>query len=196
MARAIQKRALATRANLLGAAAGIAAQSGYAAMRVEDVAAQAGVAKGTVFAHFGDRDGLVEQLIADRIGAELARLAALHPPPPSVEGIVEALSPLHDIMTCEREVFDIVIRHSGALSVAAIGPMALGFGKYAHLVSKWVKAGLFRDDLNPDLTAEGVQAFAIQAMALDFCALHMAEGRDARLTRYLRAWLTPGKAHN
>jgi hypothetical protein len=37
-----------------------------------------------------------------------------------------------------------------------------------------------------------VQAFATQAMALHFCALHNAVPLDQRLRPYLSAWLQPG----
>lgn len=195
MARATQKRALETRAKLIEAAEAQVALRGYAAVRVDEIVAQAGVAKGTFFKHFRDKDGLMDQLIGAQIAAELARLSDI-PPPPSVEGIVEALSPLHDLMTRERYVFDIVLRYSGAAAIAEIGPIAMSFGTYLSVLAEWMKAGHFRDDLSPFLAAEGLQAFAVQAMALEFCALHATEGRDGRLIRYLRAWLTPGRVNS
>lgn len=193
MARATQKRALETRATLIDVAQRLAELNGYEGLRVEEIVAEAGVAKGTFFKHFGDKDGLMEVLIAAQLDAELERLDDLQLAPTSPEGVVEALSPLHDMMTRERYVFDIVIRYSGATAIAEIGPMALVIGKYAHVVAKWMKAGHFRPDLPEHLTADGVQAFAVQAMGLEFCALHENMGRDARLIEYLRAWLRPGR---
>lgn len=196
MARATQKRALETHATLLEVATDLVAAKGYEAVRIDEIVAKAGVAKGTFFKHFGDKDGLMDQLIGAQIAAELDRLAMRTPPPASVESIVETLSPLHDILTSERYVFDIVLRYCGAASIAEIGPIAMSFGTYLHIVTDWLKAGQFRDDLSPHLGAEGVQAFAVQAMALEFCALHANEGRDGRLIRYLRAWLQPGRVNS
>jgi AcrR family transcriptional regulator len=193
MARATQKRALETRASLIAAADALAKVHGYEGLRVEEIVAEAGVAKGTFFKHFGDKDGLMETLIAAQLQSEIARLAEIELPPTSVEGVVETLSPLHHLMTRERYVFDIVVRYSGAVAIAEIGPMAMVFGDYLHVVGKWMTAGYFRPDITPHLAAEGVQAFAVQAMALEFCALHTSKGRDARLIEYLRAWLRPGR---
>ena len=193
MTRVIQKRALETRATLLATATALVEQDGYHALRVEQVVADAGVAKGTFFKHFGDKDGLMQVLIAEQLSAELDRLSQLKPVPASPAEIVVALSSLHDMMTCERYVFDIVIRYSGAAAVDAIGPLAVVFGKYLDIVEQWVAGSQLRPDLTPTLVAEGIQAFAVQAMALEFCALHTSMGRTARLTEYLTAWLQPGQ---
>ena len=64
MTRVKQKRALETRATLLATATALVEQHGYHALRVEQVVADAGVAKGTFFKHFGDKDGLMQVLIA------------------------------------------------------------------------------------------------------------------------------------
>jgi hypothetical protein len=61
------------------------------------------------------------------------------------------------------------------------------------LVAAWLSKAKFRRDIDAGLQAEGVQAFMIQAMALKFCALHEAQSVSDRLTRYLEAWLTPGR---
>ncbi|MEM6624872.1 MAG: helix-turn-helix domain-containing protein, partial [Pseudomonadota bacterium] len=77
MKRAVQKRTLETRARLIAAAEEIVARDGYEALRVEEVVLRAGVAKGTFFAHFRDKDVLMERLIGPKIDAELDRIAAL-----------------------------------------------------------------------------------------------------------------------
>ncbi|MCJ8335947.1 MAG: TetR/AcrR family transcriptional regulator, partial [Epibacterium sp.] len=48
MSRAPQKRRLETRAKLLEVAGEIVSEQGYSGLRVEDVVARAGVAKGTL----------------------------------------------------------------------------------------------------------------------------------------------------
>ena len=90
MSNPVQPRSLKTRAKLIDAARSIVAQSGLAALRVEDVVARAGVAKGTFFAHFADKDGLLVQLIAERLNTALGRMEAL-PPPGSVDALLAAL---------------------------------------------------------------------------------------------------------
>ncbi|WP_095588393.1 TetR/AcrR family transcriptional regulator [Actibacterium ureilyticum] len=190
MNRPIQQRTLKTRARLLEAATEVISEAGYEALRVEQVVQRAGVAKGTFFAHFRDKDALMDQLIGARMDGFLDQIDRL-PPPQSVDEIVAALMPLMSFMTCERYVFDLILRYSGAAARADIGPIAMTFERHGQSMARWLSGGPFRSDVSPALLAEGVQAFAIQAMALSFCALHADAPFQARLAEYLRAWLLP-----
>ncbi|MEO0390098.1 MAG: TetR/AcrR family transcriptional regulator [Pseudomonadota bacterium] len=190
MVRKPQKRTLQTHENLLNAARDAVTQHGYGGARVDDIVARASVAKGTFFAHFRDKDALMDVLIGADLSAVLDAAEAKNAPE-TVNDLIEALAPLHDAMTCERYVFDIVIRYSGALGQSDIGPIAMIFSRYIDVVEGWVRGSGFRNDIPERLVAEGVQAFAVQAMALTFCALHQEASRDARLAQYLAAWLTP-----
>lgn len=191
MRKPLQKRTLETRARLLASAEEVITQSGYEALRVEEVVLRAGVAKGTFFSHFRDKDELMDYLIGARIDGFLDQIEAL-PAPKDVPGMVAALMPLLGFMTCERYVFDVILRYSGAAAVEEIGAIAMTFERQSRVVGKWLAGGPFRTDITPDLMAEGVQAFVLQAMALHFCALHSDEPMDTRLTRYLNAWLFTG----
>ncbi|MBV8522497.1 MAG: TetR/AcrR family transcriptional regulator [Acetobacteraceae bacterium] len=55
---ALTKRSQQKRALILSAAIRYFAQHGYEAARVGDIAAELGIAKGSVFQHFGSKDGL------------------------------------------------------------------------------------------------------------------------------------------
>jgi AcrR family transcriptional regulator len=190
MAKPIQKRTLETRARLIGAAEALIGKAGYEALRVEDVVLMAGVAKGTFFAHFKDKDALMDLLIGREIDACLDAIEK-RPPPASIDELVDTLGPLLRVMGSERYVFDVVIRYSGAAAVEEIGVIAATFGRQVEVFADWLADGPFRRDVAPALLAEGVQAFAIQAMALNFCALHSQDEMTARLRDYLSAWLTP-----
>ncbi len=190
MQKTVQKRTLKTRARLMAASEALIQDSGYEALRVEDVVKAAGVAKGTFFAHFHDKDAMMEILIADRLNACLDQ-AESGPPPGTVAEIIAALEPAHSFMTSERYVFDLLIRYSGAAAIAEVGPIAYCFERYFRVVMMWLDAAQMRKDVPPELLAEGVQAFAIQAMSLRFCALHSATTFTDRLETYLDAWLTP-----
>lgn len=192
MQKTVQQRTLKTRAKLLSAAQDVINRNGYEALRVEDVVQAAGVAKGTFFAHFHDKDALMEILMGAKLDACLDQ-AQSATPPATVSGVITALEPVHDFMTSERYVFDLLLRYSGAAGIAEIGPIAHCFERYSRIVLGWMKLGDFRQDVAPDLLAEGVQAFAIQAMSLKFCALHCAQDFTGRLETYLVAWLTPAK---
>jgi AcrR family transcriptional regulator len=58
---------------------------GYAATRLDDVAKRAGVAKGTIYLHFRDKEALFEELIRTAIVPLVSRMAA---PPSSFAGSV------------------------------------------------------------------------------------------------------------
>lgn len=188
MARAVQKRTLETRARLIAAAEEVIAEAGFEALRVEEVVLRAGVAKGTFFAHFRDKDALMELIIGPRIDAHLDALAAA-PPPSSAEDMADALVPLAEFMTCERYVFDVVFRYSGAASIEEIGPIAQTFGRMIDVFGAWFEDGRFRRDITPDLAAEGVMSFLLQAVATQFCALHNSVSFRERLLPYLSAWI-------
>lgn len=190
MVKAVQKRTLETRARLVTAAEAIIAADGYGAMRVDQVVQKAGVAKGTFFAHFADKDALMERIIGARINACLDDIAKLSAPR-TVEGLVSHLMPLLHLMTCERYVFDVIIRHSGAAAKEEMGPIAQTFTRQIEVVASWLDDGPFRSDVPAELLAEGVQAFCVQAIALHFCAVNSQEPMASRLTAYLEAWLKP-----
>lgn len=190
MARAIQKRTLETRARLIMAAEEIIDQAGYEALRVEEVVLRAGTAKGTFFAHFRDKDALMDLIIGRRIDQILDDLHN-QPKPRSVEEIVQYLMPLCKFMTCERYVFDLILRYSGAAAVEEIGPIATTFGRQVEIFENWLTNTDFRHDISAELQAEGIQAFILQAMAVNFCALHNSQSIEDRLGPYLSAWLRP-----
>jgi AcrR family transcriptional regulator len=190
MKTATQARTLKTRARLIEAAQQVIADSGYSETRVEEIVRRAGVAKGTFFAHFRDKDALMDQLIGARIDALLDGMEARQAPD-TVEALIDALTPLMQLMTCERYVFDVIIRHSGAAAKEEIGPIAMTFGRFIDVVSRWMLAENIRKDAASEILAEGVQAFMVNAMALNFCALHNDSTVEDRLRPYLELWLFP-----
>lgn len=192
MAKAVQKRTIETRAKLVAAATAVVEEAGFEALRVEQVVLKAGVAKGTFFAHFPDKDALMDLLIGTRIDRYLDAIEEL-PPPKDVSDLVDTMRPLLRFMTCERYVFDVILRHSGSAAKEEIGPIAATFGRHGEVVAEWLARGPFRRDVDPGMLAEGVQAFSVQAMALEFCALHNDVAVEQRLQGYLEAWLTPGQ---
>lgn len=67
MTRKPQQRSIATRARVLQAAMDLSQRHGLELVTAEAVATEAGVAKGTVFSHFGDMDGLLSHVLMDRL---------------------------------------------------------------------------------------------------------------------------------
>jgi len=78
---------------------------GFAATRLDDVAKRAGVAKGTIYLHFKDKESMFEELIRTAIVPLLNRLA--DGPPPAggsvrdmIEGFVRTF--IHEVTTTRR----------------------------------------------------------------------------------------------
>ncbi|MCE8514652.1 TetR/AcrR family transcriptional regulator [Ruegeria pomeroyi] len=193
MARPPQKRRLETRARLLAEAARLVDAQGYAGLRVEDVVEAAGVAKGTLFSHFSDKDGLLAVLI----GAEVMRLidemenAA---PPADLPQLIERLVPLLDFVASDRVIFDLLLRYSGSTGAERDEIVTQGFYRQIDLWAGWIvsmqAAGTVRGDHPPALLAEGIQAFLNQVIAIRFCQGGQPTGTPAEaLYPFLAAWL-------
>jgi TetR/AcrR family transcriptional regulator len=68
IAPALTKRSQQKRALILSAAIRYFAEHGYEAARVGDIAAELGIAKGSVFQHFGSKDGLFVEAYKESVG--------------------------------------------------------------------------------------------------------------------------------
>ncbi len=188
--KTMQKRAIETRTRLMMSANTLIAASGYEALRIEDVVQQAGVAKGTFFAHFQDKETLMDLLIGEKINQYLGQLeeAAI---PKNVMQIVEKMMPLIEFMASERYVFDVILRRSGAAACEEIGVIATTFGRRGNMMKHWLSTHALRQDVAIDILVEGIEAFLMQTLALNFCALHNEWSLKERFYNYLQAWLMP-----
>ena len=87
-------RRAATSQQILQAAAEVMAERGYAGTSLDSVAESAGVAKGSIYNHFGSKERLFEALIAhtmDRFSATLGRAARGADGAAALEAVVSAL---------------------------------------------------------------------------------------------------------
>lgn len=194
MSRAPQKRRLVTRARLLDAAQELIARNGHDRLRVEEVVAKAGVAKGTFFSHFKDKDNLLSELIGAQMHNALEKMAKTRPE--TIADMVAAHRSYFNVIAQNRTTVDITVRYSGAAAIEDLGPITMAFGRHLDIMVGWMKdmpEGHLRTDLELEFLAEGIQAFAVQAIALKFCALHSSVEVLDRFAAYLRAWLAPSR---
>ncbi|UWQ79091.1 TetR/AcrR family transcriptional regulator [Leisingera sp. S132] len=193
MTRAPQKRRLETRARLLEVAAAIVQEQGYSGLRVEDVVARAGVAKGTLFSHFKDKDGLLAVLIGDEVMRLLDGMEA-GGAPQDAEELTARLAPHLDYVGQDRVIFDLLLRYSGTTAAEPDEVVTAGFIRQVTLLAHWLQvlqeAGQIRKDQPPELLAEGIQAFLNHVLGVWFCMEHDDETPPAKaLEPYLKAWL-------
>jgi AcrR family transcriptional regulator len=71
------QKAAARRAAILQAALDEFSARGFAAARLEDVAKRAGVAKGTIYLHFADKESLFQELIRFKMGPVVGTLESV-----------------------------------------------------------------------------------------------------------------------
>src|SRR5215213_8738039 len=86
------ERAAGRRGAIIEAAMDEFIARGFAATRLDDVARRAGVAKGTIYLHFKDKESMFEELIRTAIVPLIGRM---HAPPPiggSVRDAVESFA--------------------------------------------------------------------------------------------------------
>jgi len=69
-------KAMARRGAILGAALAEFSKQGYAATRLDDVARRAGVAKGTIYLHFKDKEALFQELVRVQLNPVVATFEA------------------------------------------------------------------------------------------------------------------------
>ncbi|KIZ45463.1 MULTISPECIES: TetR/AcrR family transcriptional regulator [Rhodopseudomonas] len=82
-------RAAERRAAIIDAGLAEFTARGYAATRLEDVAKRAGVAKGTIYLHFTDKEALFQELIRTALVPVVNRLTLLPPPGATVRATLE-----------------------------------------------------------------------------------------------------------
>ncbi len=68
-----RRRKEARPAELIAAALDLFAERGFAGTKIEDVAARAGVTKGTIYLYFGSKEALLEAVVRETIVSEIER---------------------------------------------------------------------------------------------------------------------------
>jgi AcrR family transcriptional regulator len=86
------ERAAERRAAIVEAAFDEFVARGFAATRIDDIARRAGVAKGTIYLHFKDKESMFEELVRTAIVPLLGRLTAPPSPGRTVRDAVERLA--------------------------------------------------------------------------------------------------------
>jgi AcrR family transcriptional regulator len=86
------ERAAERRAAIVAAAFDEFVARGFAATRLDDVAKRAGVAKGTIYLHFKDKEALFEELIRSAIVPVLDRITTPPPLSGSIRDVVEGFA--------------------------------------------------------------------------------------------------------
>src|SRR5256886_9331935 len=99
------ERAVERRAAIIEAALDEFTARGFAATRLDDIAKRAGVAKGTIYLHFKDKESMFEELIRTAIVPMISRLWGTPPQPgASVRDMMEGFAKtfIEEVATTRR----------------------------------------------------------------------------------------------
>jgi AcrR family transcriptional regulator len=181
--RSQEERARSTRSALTSAARALFAERGYAAVPAEEITRRAGVTRGALYHHYGDKQELFREVfeqLETEVTAEIA--AAARQAPDRASGMVAALTAFLDI--CQRPE---VVRIGLTDAPAVLGwagwreiESRHGLGLVVELLESAAAGGLLAPEAVPAL-AQLVLSAIIEA------ALMIAHAADREAARE-QAW--------
>src|SRR5262245_18672051 len=144
----------ARRRSILAAALSVFASHGFAAARLDDVAARAGVAKGTLYLYFRDKEALFEALVRSAVSPLLQHMSKVaNAPEISPLQALEALFALFakEVLGTERKLLLRLIIAEGPRFPAVAGfyyreVVARGLRMMRALAERAVREGAFASD--------------------------------------------------
>jgi AcrR family transcriptional regulator len=149
----------ARRQAILAAALAVFTAEGFAAAKLDHVAERAGVAKGTIYLHFKDKQDLFEQMVREAVSPVIARLEALAQlPDMPVDMILQGMFNLFRtevLGTQRKDLLRLVLTE---------GPRFPAIAEFYHreVVSRGLKLMselLQRAKANGELSADGLARF-------------------------------------
>ncbi|HJK94016.1 MAG TPA: TetR/AcrR family transcriptional regulator [Polyangiaceae bacterium LLY-WYZ-15_(1-7)] len=167
------------RERILQAAIRVFAKNGFYATRVSEIAKAAGVADGTIYLYFENKDDVLVQIFEDRIGKLLEILRRVIAKEETVEARIRRIVELQlGLLEEERDLAEVItvnLRQSSRLLKQYAAPL---FTKYLELIAGVIadgqKEGVLRRDVSPRIAARSLWG------ALDGLALTWALGTPER----------------
>ncbi|HXW21862.1 MAG TPA: TetR/AcrR family transcriptional regulator [Rhodomicrobium sp.] len=151
------------RAAILAAALDIFSENGFAAARLEDVAQKAGVAKGTLYLYFPDKEALFEALLQGLVNPVLQRIQALSAdqtlPPSVVLGSILTLFQTEIIGTSRERLLRLIIAEGPRFPKIAEFYHREVISKGREIIRTLAARGYERGDLPSDAIARFPQLF-------------------------------------
>ena len=174
-----QQRSIETKSKILKVARKQVASKGYEGLRTEEIVLEAGVAKGTLFAHFGDKDQLLLVLMGEELEQAIAILIALLEKENfAVDDFLEACTPLLRLLSRERAIFNLFQFYVGVTSENVSEEIGEDCNElqdlYKSIVQLLQDRQIIRSDIAADILAEGCLAFLVQAVTFKLCGLYQS----------------------
>lgn len=146
------------RKQILDAAMGVFAQKGYFQARISDIARRAGVADGTIYLYFKNKEDIVVSLFADVLQRHLARareeIGRVSTPREKLLAIARhqltALSERRDVAI----LFQTELRQATLMSRISAKELRGYFDMLSKVIEEGQKAGVFRRDMPRSLVVQ------------------------------------------
>jgi AcrR family transcriptional regulator len=146
------RRKQARPSEILDAALKVFAQKGYAAARMEDIARQAGVTKGTIYLYFENKEAVFKSLVREAIGTTVGTVAAgLSDHQGAARDLIRfALTAMAGLLIASDRVVlpKIIIAESGNFPELArfyrFEIIETGLGIFSSVVARGIAQGEFR----------------------------------------------------
>jgi AcrR family transcriptional regulator len=201
MTRKPQQRSIATRARVLQAAMDLSQRHGLELVTADAVATEAGVAKGTVFSHFGDMDGLLSHVLMDRLKSlkstseDAARSDDMSDP---IGLLLNRMMGLIAVITDSPTILRLFLDNIGVTkpncAAEFVETLAALDADLASFLEMWQSSDFVQPALRQDRTSDemvdGLIAFMIHgAMLFKSHQLTDRVALEARLRRHVEAFL-------
>ncbi|WP_431935137.1 TetR/AcrR family transcriptional regulator [Micromonospora sp. RP3T] len=140
-----------TRQRLFVAAVDLIAEQGFSATTVDDIAARAGVAKGTVYYNFESKTVLFEELLRHGIGLLTAEFRAAVDGLPPREALAALVRAELDYIRRYRAFAQLLLSEMWRTNRAWQQTLRLLRGEAIEVIAETVRAGVDNGDLPADL---------------------------------------------
>ena len=165
------------RERILQAAISVFAEKGFYDTRVSEIAKAAGVADGTIYLYFENKDDVLVSIFEDRIEQLLQILQKIATSERPIEEKIRKMVGIQlGLLEEQRDLAEVItvnLRQSSRLLKQYAAPL---FTRYLEVIAGMIasgqKAGVFRQDVSPRVTARALWG------ALDGLALTWALGAD------------------
>ena len=142
------------RERILHGAIRVFARNGFYSTRVSEIAEAAGVADGTIYLYFKNKDDVLISIFQDRLDALIRVLKREIAKCETVEAKVEKIVHLQlDLLETDRDLAEVItvnLRQSSRLLKEYAAPK---FEAYLHIIAEVISEGqsrgVFRDDVHP-----------------------------------------------
>lgn len=204
MTRKPQQRSIATKARVLDAARTLSKRHGLEQVTAEAVAQEAGVAKGTVFSHFGDMDGLLSYVLLDRLKALSAQKNEQDPKQEISDPVgllMQRIMALITVITDSPTILRLFLDNIGVTKpncaaefVETLDRLDAGLAVFLqHWQQTTSMTPKLRTDRTPEEMTDGLIAFMIHgAILLKSHQITDLTSLEGRLRRHVEAFLLEG----